>query len=193
MQGEHERARELNEESLRLFRKLEDKRGIENTLGALGLTALRNGEYERARELYEEGLRLSRELGNKRLIAELLAHLGWVAGTQGEHERAGELYEEGLRLFRELGAKDSIAYSLVGLAVVARVQQEHERATQLLGAADAFWKNYGGSPELGTRKQMEETSREARTGLGAKAYEAARKEGRAITLEQAIAYALGES
>jgi tetratricopeptide (TPR) repeat protein len=45
-QGDYERARVAYKESLRLYRRSNDKRGVANALGDLGSLALDRGDYE---------------------------------------------------------------------------------------------------------------------------------------------------
>jgi hypothetical protein len=78
---------------------------------------------------------------------------------------------------------------LVGSAEVAVRRGEMARAARLLGAADALRDEIGYSRELWEREQRERVA----TALGNDAaLVAANPEGRAMTLEEALAYALGE-
>ena len=78
---------------------------------------------------------------------------------------------------------------LVGSAEVAVQRGEMARAARLLGAADALREEIGYSPEPGEREQRERVA----TALGDDAaLVAAQSEGRTLTLDDAVAYALGE-
>jgi predicted ATPase/DNA-binding CsgD family transcriptional regulator len=119
-QGDSRQAKGLCEESLALFRELEDKRGIAASLNGLGLivgqaTRARN-DYAVARALYEESLAIVRELGDIWGIAETLWDFARVAFYQGDYTAGYPLCQESLAIFRELGDRRRIAEVLGSLA-----------------------------------------------------------------------------
>jgi hypothetical protein len=65
-----------------------------------------------------------------------------------------------------------------------------ERAARLLGAAEALRKAIGASVYEVDRADHERAAASIRSGSGAKGLDRAWAEGRAMTLEQAIEYAL---
>jgi tetratricopeptide (TPR) repeat protein len=189
-QGDLERAKALHEESLAIRRALGDQGGIASSLGNLGNIAWAQGDYERAKVLYEECLALFRELGNQWGVANVLNNLGIVVRAQGDYERARVLLEESLTLFRELGSQWGIVNALEELAKLAGVKGQRERAARLLGAAEALREAIGAPMYLPERSDYEQIVTELRSALGDEAFAVAWAEGRAMTLEQAIAYAL---
>jgi predicted ATPase/Tfp pilus assembly protein PilF len=190
MQGDYERAKMLLEESLTIRRALRDQRGIAFTLYDLGSVALMQGDYERAKVLFEESLAIRRVLFDQQGIAFTLNDLGNVALAQGDYERAEALYEESLAIFQELGSQWGIANALKKFAKLAGVKGQRERAARLLGAAEALREAIGAPMHLPERSDYEQIVTELRSALGDEAFAVAWEEGRAMTLEQAIAYAL---
>jgi hypothetical protein len=85
-----------------------------------------------------------------------------------------------------------MAEAIIGLAVVAGSRHEHRRATRLLAAKDAIWISIRDTPEPAGHKSIERVSEEARSSLGEDAYAVAWNEGRAMSLDQAVSYALDE-
>ena len=100
------------------------------------------------------------------------------------------LYEESLALRRELADKRGIAESLEELAGVAGAQGQAERAARLYGAAEALREAIGAPIVPVDRARYERAVAAARTQLDAAAWTRLRAEGRAMPLEEAIAYAL---
>jgi predicted ATPase/class 3 adenylate cyclase len=190
MQGDYERAKVLLEESLSIRRALRDQRGIAFTLYDLGSVALMQSDYERAKVLFEESLAIRRVLFDQQGIAFTLNDLGNVALAQGDYERAEALYEESLAIFQELGSQWGIANALKKFAKLAGVKGQRERAARLLGAAEALREAIGAPMHLPERSDYEQIVTELRSALGDEAFAVAWEEGRAMTLEQAIAYAL---
>ena len=130
-QGDYGRAETLCEESLRLYRELDDKVGIALSLNVLALLNRMQGDYARAAALLEESLTLCRGLGRRWILAETLYILGLTVRRQGDYERANALLEESLTLWRQTGDKWGLARSLGSLGVVARLQGDYERARAL--------------------------------------------------------------
>jgi hypothetical protein len=89
-----------------------------------------------------------------------------------------------------LGDKPKIYYSLMGAAEVAAHRGETARAARLLGASDALSEEMGLA--LTYPEQKKQRARIASVLDGDDAAQAAQSEGRALTLEEAVAYALGE-
>ena len=190
-QEDFERTTDLCQESLGLFRELGDRWGIANALRVLAVVVGYQGDYGRAMELCGESLSLLRELGDKGGgIANSLRILGRVAYYQGDYARALELYKESLILLRELGDKAGIAECLEGLVGVAVAGEKPERAAKLSGAAEALRQAIGALPMPSDRAEYDRSVAKAGSQLGNERYQAAWAEGKAMTLEQAIEYAL---
>jgi predicted ATPase/class 3 adenylate cyclase/DNA-binding CsgD family transcriptional regulator len=116
--GSHDRAEELCEQSLALYRELGDTMGIANCLHLLADIAWGRGDLASSRALGEESLMLFREVGDSRSVAYLLYHLGSLAVEQGEYARGRDLLTESLTINRELGDTRIIAVSLFKLALL---------------------------------------------------------------------------
>ncbi|GHO99295.1 transcriptional regulator [Reticulibacter mediterranei] len=123
MQSDYERSKELAQESLALFRELQDKRGIALSLNRLGIAAWRQADFATARVLMEEDLALYRELENPDRIAWSLFALGLLNIKQGEYARAAASFQESLALFRKLANKRGIAASLTQTAATLFLSQ----------------------------------------------------------------------
>ncbi len=93
---------------------------------------------------------------------------------------------------RELGNKDYIPNCLEGLAEGARVQGDLGRAARLFGAAEALRLAIGVPLPPVDRAIYEHQVTAARAQIDAAAFAQAWEEGRAMPLEQAIAYALAK-
>ncbi len=150
-------------------------------------------DYRAARTLQEESLALFREVGDKGGLAYSLFNLGQVAYAQDEYATAHDLHRESLALFRELGQQQGIAGSLEAFAALASVQEQTERAARLWGTAEALREEIGAPLQPRERKKHDREIAQARADLSEDGFNAAWSEGRAMTLEQAIAYALEEA
>lgn len=191
-QGDNAEARPLLEESLGLRREMGDKAGMAYSLMGLGCVALTQGDNAAARTIQEESLALFREVEDKRGIAYSLHNLGNVVCAQEDYTTARSFLKESLALFRELGQQQGIAGSLEAFAALASVQKQAQRATRLWGAAEALREEIGTPLPPSQRVKYEGLVSETRADMNENAFAAAWAEGRAMTMEQAIEYAMEE-
>ncbi len=189
-QGQYERAEALCEEGLNLGRDLRDEQLINIALANLGSVARHQGDHNRAATLYRESYALSQEIGSKPIVAYALRNLGLGAYDQANYQQATEFYREGLIRSREVGNRWLSRECLEGLAWVACAQGRYEHAARLLGAAEALREHFGLRRPPVDQAEHDRRVVSARTPLGETAFAATWAKGRAMTLEQAIEYAL---
>jgi predicted ATPase len=192
-QGEYAAAQTLLEESLKLSRETGYELGTTYPLNALGNLANLQGDYATALTFYEECLTLRRELGYKRGVAATLADVANVWAKQGEYAAARALYEDSLTLYRELGNKRGVVSVLSGLACLAQIQGRLLTATRLLGVVEALLAQLRTRLDEPQYTDMEQTIATIHAQLDHTTFAAAWAAGQRMTLEQAIAFALGES
>jgi predicted ATPase/class 3 adenylate cyclase len=189
-QSDYASARSLHEESLAIKRELGDKSGIANSLRSLGIAAYEQGDYASARVLFEESLAIEQELGDKSGIANSLINLGNLTYYLGDYTQARSLHEESLAITQELGDRRQIAYNLEAFAFHAVKEAQEERSVRLWGAAATLRETIGSplSPFDGEKQEREMAA--VRKTLGEDAFAVAWAQGRTMTTEQAIEYAL---
>jgi predicted ATPase/DNA-binding SARP family transcriptional activator/DNA-binding CsgD family transcriptional regulator len=192
LQEDLDRAWTLCTEALTLYRGLEDAEGIAWSLVNLGAVAQHQGDHERATQLLEESLALSREAGYMEGIAWSLNELGIVAYRWGELGQAEASLKESLRVHHDLGDRWRIASVLEALAGTARARGELERAARLFGAAEALREAIGTPVPLCERPDRDSNVAAARARLDDAAWAALWAKGRAMSLEEAVGYALAE-
>ena len=182
----------LLEEATKVRPQLEDRRTVARLLLLESMVVLARGDRERMVTLNEESLALFQELRYAYGIVMCLTNLGLIALAQGDYERATTLLREDLRLARELDHKLYIQYCLTGLAGVDASRSRPGRAARLWGAAERLSETYGGHIMPADRSIIDYEGRlaAARSQLDEAAWTAGWTEGRAMTTEQAVEYAL---
>ena len=158
----------------------------------LGEVAWSQGKLDAATQLYEEALVISREDKRTSEVAFALYCLGRVARSKANYASARSFYKQALIICRESSDQDRAAYILLeAFADLATAQQWMERATQLLGAIATIY----GQTHL-FRSPIERIEHDptitAQVTLGEEPFAAAFEKGQKMTLDEAIAYALGE-
>jgi predicted ATPase len=188
--GDSERATELLEESMDLFREQGDKLSLAYCLNNLGMVVYSQGDLGRAAQLTEEGVALLRELGARGDVAMGLCNLGWIALLQDDLGRAADHYRESLSLSWDTGMNQIVQGSLEGLACLAGAKGEAERVARLWGAAQVLHETTGIPRDIDFLAEADACISAARSGMGEEAWEEAWRKGRAMTLDEAISYAL---
>jgi predicted ATPase/DNA-binding SARP family transcriptional activator len=193
-QENYPEAQRLYEESLALHHDMGNKRGIAYALLNLGQVVQNQGDLHRAQGLYEESLAIRRELGDKRGMAYSLINLGNLALAENRIDQAHSHLYQSLRICQEIDEKRFVLYSLSGFAYALALMAggRHQRAAQLQGAIDTQIKKFSMSLEALEQKLHDQTSALLMASLGKDHYRQEFETGRAMSLEQAVAYALEE-
>jgi predicted ATPase/DNA-binding SARP family transcriptional activator len=173
--------RKLLREALDTCKGLSDVELI--AVHALGELELLAGNNAKAKRLLERALSLGPD---ERSTGEILGGLGDVALNEGAFERAASFYRDGLVTSRNLRDERNVAYGLAGLSAVAAAQGQPTRAGRLAGAIDRI-QEIRKAPLLLPNPRYERLL-EA-TPIAPEDVEA----GRAMTLDEAVAYALEET
>ena len=189
-EGDYSAANTYFEESLRLRREIGDKQGIAGSLMHLGAVAYALGDYSAAKAYFEASLMIQREIGDKKGIAGSLNNLGEVAKSEGDYSKARALYEESLLIFSELGNNPAIANLLEEFAVLAAVKEPSKRTPRLSGAAEVLREKANVPPDGNETARIVSIRERVRAALNEEVFVAAWSEGRAMSAEQAIEYAL---
>jgi predicted ATPase/DNA-binding XRE family transcriptional regulator len=191
LEGQRDRAADYAEHSVAAARQA----GVQATLGtglfAHGNVLLELGEPERAQAAAAEGLELLKAQGDEGGQARCLLVLSEVACRRRDAADGRRYAEEALELFQQLEDPAGIAVSLFLLAGVASLGGQFARAGRLFGFANSMVgrsETYNGLMQHGVDALLS-TVQEA---LGEEAWAAAIAAGRALSLEEAVAEALGE-
>jgi tetratricopeptide (TPR) repeat protein len=194
--GNFREATSCFEEALALLRRAGEDGVVPVVRIWLGTVALIQGDQDRAIPMFEEGLTQARKRGDRLGTYNALYNLAQVALARDDHDLATHMLEEGVTLSEQIGDQANLSYFLEGLAVVAGKQGEAGHSARLLGAAERLLEEAGASvynyykPD---RSLYQRTTDHVRSRLGEEGFEEARAEGRAMTFEQAAAYALSEA
>ncbi len=189
--GKHNMARLLLEESLALARAASDKYRIALTLNYMGDLARSERQVVQAQSTYEESLSILRELGATKELPATLHNLAYACLYQGDIERAHALFYESLEAQRAQANQDGILEGLRGYAALASATGLAAESARLYAAAVANGRGVD-SASLWTLEKLEYEHYIglARARLSGAEFEAEQAKGRALSIEQAIEYAL---
>jgi hypothetical protein len=143
--------------------------------------------------LYEQSLSLFQEIRSVFGVAYVSIFLAGIEQAVENYARSQMLYEETIVLARERGKSSLLGLILAGLGSLARAGGKTERAARLLGAGETSVKEFFSNPNLPNRAAFDSDVATVRTQLDEDIFRVAWAEGQAMTLEEAVAYALGEN
>ncbi|MDQ3379404.1 MAG: adenylate/guanylate cyclase domain-containing protein [Actinomycetota bacterium] len=190
--GDFLQAKALFEESLPLFVDLGAEDQVMIATFNLAWACDELGDPDRGRSLTEENLRRARAAGNQRLEAFSLDSLAGYARDDGRLDDALSMHRAALRVRRDLG---DVFHELDGVSRIAAahsVAGDADLAARLLSSSLALLDEVGLSvrPYLATRN--EKTLARIHAQLDEAAFAEAWEQGRSLTVDEAVALALGE-
>jgi tetratricopeptide (TPR) repeat protein len=189
---DYERTTELYEQSMDLFREQGDKYSLAFCLNNLAVMVYSQGALGRAAQLTEEAVALFRELDTIGSLSMGLYNLGWIALLQDHLGKAAEIFRESLAPAWDLGLNPIVQGALEGFACVAGARGEAERAARLWGAAQTLHETKDISRDTDFLAEADARISAVRLGMGEEAWEEGWRNGRAMTLDEAVSHALVE-
>jgi len=191
--GDVHGARALLEEGLVLSRQVGNLNGTAWSLCHLGSLAYHEGDLRASTSLLVESLAVFRQLDGGVGSAWCLTVLGNVARRSGKLRRAATLLSESLSVFARFGEKRGTASALRAFGLLAAASEEAERAVRLLSVAMALEGEMGEALAPPEQEEIDARLDELRGVLGEAAFTSARKQGGALSLQEAIDLALSGS
>jgi predicted ATPase/DNA-binding XRE family transcriptional regulator len=188
--GDYLGARELMEEDLAVSREAGDIFQESSALFSLGAVAMSLGELDRAEELLNHSLAIRLAHGLNWGTGFPRFELGNVMLLRGELDRADALYRQALVTWQVSDDRSAMALAVNGLSWIASAHDNGDRAARLSGLAAAM-REASGTVVLPPHRGSDAHSvAHAREILGDTLYDHFWAEGKAMPLEQAIAYAM---
>ena len=178
------------EQGLAIFQELDDQPGIATAYNNLGEVARLSGNYDQARAMYETCLAACRETGEITRQIMQSHNLAYIAYRQRDFARARDLNISCLEQMVEIDWKHGSIDTLWNLAGPLTWLDQEEKAARLLGASAALLVEMGVVPHPSDIHELALYTADVRARLDENTFEALYAEGGAMTLQQAVDYAL---
>jgi predicted ATPase/class 3 adenylate cyclase len=162
---------------------------------AIGMaqTAAAVGDIESARAGFRESGEIARRMGNKRIVYSSQSELAHVLRNNGELDEPLGIYKDLLPKWRDLGHRSAVAHELECIAYILTRKESPDRAAVLLGAAQEIRRVIDTPRTSAEEVEYEKEAAMLRERLGEGDAERKWNEGRSLTVDQAIEFALDEN
>jgi predicted ATPase/class 3 adenylate cyclase len=178
--------RRLVDEAAARYRSIGNLHRLSAMLSRVSYMAMAEGEYEAASELLERATDHAEVLGEPFSLAVIRGNQGLAALFTGDTATAATAFIEEVEISREQVVPSLAAEGIGGLGGVAALRGETDRAARLCGA----FLEHTRSMQALDRRLYEEIFAPARAEAGIEGWDRRCEEGRRMTLDEAIAYAL---
>jgi tetratricopeptide (TPR) repeat protein len=178
-------------ESRDLARATGDRKLEAYTSLGLALASQLSGRAEETLAIVKEGLPMLEELGEMWGMANLQGVAARVLTRRGRFDEARASLRQCLELLRDAGDVPGIAWAIDDAANLELAEGHPERAIPLAGAAEAFREALGARAPVALT-EYEDPRPKVRDQMDEAAIEEAWNQGMAMTVEEAVAYALAE-
>jgi tetratricopeptide (TPR) repeat protein len=188
--GDTQAAWNLTEEALRLAIDAELDGQVADVYEVRGVLAVSSGQYEEARLWFEKAMLMYQSVDadfNVLLIKSNLAHL---ERQFGHNQQALERYRETIMGFHNIGQLGAVTHQLECFGFLAMAGDREERALMLFAAADALRKKVGAPMTSEEGAYFDEQMNVLRQNMDAGQFKRIWNSGRALTMEQALEFAL---
>jgi tetratricopeptide (TPR) repeat protein len=189
-QGEYDKARESLEESLAYTNKVNDERLKTYTLSFLGALSIAQGDIDLAVKRCTEALADSLQRGSRYDEVIALYRIGKVDLMQDNFTSARSRFFEAIEKWTRVDWFFwNTEFAIEGLAFIFVAQPDLERAAKLLAVTEDWHQKFQHTRSPRERQERESAVVIVRQALGEEGFAKAWEKGKAMSLEQAIAYA----
>ncbi len=189
-QGDLVQADWLYQQSNTIARSIGNHSLLMPGLGNLGSVALALGDHERAATCLDEALALARDAEDLGGIALHAADRARLAGIQGDHRSARALLQESIAAQRPVADPRSTAQTLEITAWILVANGQPGHVACLLGSAESLRERSGVPVSSLEQEDYQRYVPTAKSRLERKTWDAAWAAGRAMSIDQALDYAL---
>ncbi|MBA2396180.1 MAG: NACHT domain-containing protein [Ktedonobacteraceae bacterium] len=132
LENDQPRAVALAEESIQLWKRLDDPEGLATAHLHRAWTAYATSEYEIGQLACQEGLRVLARRDNPWLRGQLLFYLGTAAGFMGDFELMRSLYTQARNVFEQVGDRSAVADVLKDQGAMMILESKYAEAIDSL-------------------------------------------------------------
>jgi non-specific serine/threonine protein kinase len=191
--ADYRQAQSYLEQSIENWRKMGAKSYEAMTLNFLGELSMFQNDFVRAESLFLSAAPQLKEAKDHVFLAWTYRRLGQLSLKKGELNEASDFLRESLVHNWHIHDLRGTGASLAALAAVSIVQQKMTRAVALFGIVDSILESTQIPLLTFDQQEYERNVSQSRSELDPQTLEKAWSEGKQMTLEQAVEFALNET
>ena len=153
---------------------------------------VKRGNMDEAENLMESILEIMLERRDNYMLTTMQSMFAHVLRGHGDLDKATFYYRRTIRLWQDRGHRAAVAHQLECFGLIAMAQEQPARAVKLFGAAEALREASNSVRTPDEQKEFEEAKTKLRSGMKEGNFKEIWDEGRSISMEQAIEFALEE-
>ncbi|HYZ10787.1 MAG TPA: tetratricopeptide repeat protein, partial [Actinomycetota bacterium] len=184
-----EEGERLLTDAISLYQELGDADGVVKAKGDMGLILMKRGDFRAALPVLEDFLSMARKRGDTFRLSDGLIRVADAHRGLGDLDRARRGYLEALDVTERANTPGGVAAVLQLMASVDVDRGDHRRAMRLYGAGMAIAESIGDTDVIVAPYEFADPLGDARKAIGDEATDRALAEGRAMSVEEALAYA----
>ncbi len=115
-------------ELLKIHEETNNREGMANDYGNMGIVFWKQGDMQKALDYYEKALKIDEDIGNREGVANQLGNMGNVFRIQGDMQKALDHYEKALKIHEEIGNREGMANDYGNMGIVFGIQGDLQKA-----------------------------------------------------------------
>ena len=147
-QGKYEASIQKYNQSLALYREVNDEASIAQTLNNIGWMRSKLSDYQGAIQTFEESIATFRQLGDKAGEAKVLKNIALVTANSIGYHKGYEILQQQLKIVQDTSDVGEEAETLNELGKFCIIIGEYEQALQYFQKASEIWRQLGDSLNL---------------------------------------------
>jgi predicted ATPase/class 3 adenylate cyclase/DNA-binding CsgD family transcriptional regulator len=191
--GDPETAAEMLEEAASLLTGSGDHRLVGAIQNNIAILAMQRGNFNVARDILVDRLATARADGDDLHAADYVQAVAAAQLRLDDKQAASAGFKEALSTFRVRHVHRGVIKCLDGLSLVAGASGDDERAVRLAAAASRLSSELSLMDDAWAARSTQESLQRSRSRLGTRQSDEAWNQGWAMTADQAVDYALGQS
>jgi tetratricopeptide (TPR) repeat protein len=150
-------------------------------------------QFDKAREKFRVAMQAMQEIGSDRNVTMIRSDLAHILRYEGNYPEAISSYRETILEWQRMGHRSAVGHQLECMAFIAKALEQGEKATKLLGAAETLRQKIEIDMTPPEREEYEKEVADLKANMDEHEFSSLWVEGRSMTMEQAIAFALEEN
>jgi predicted ATPase/class 3 adenylate cyclase len=188
--GDLQLAQQSAREGAQLSRQIGSEWAVARSVFSQGQLAVALGSWTEARAHFQECVELFTRSQDRHHANLARTDLAQIESRQGHYAEAMELYKSAILVWQDLGLQAAIARPFECLALIAAARGNTQHAARLSAAAQRLREQTGSALTLDEQIEYAQTLEKVRTQLGAERFQSSWAAGQAMTMPEAIAFAI---